>query len=50
MYLDGLLFIILPLSCFALCWMAKVAEDLIVGLDAQFLKQAVMDAMGIVYP
>jgi hypothetical protein len=50
MYLDGLLFIILPLSCFVLCWMAKVAEDLIVGLDAQFPKQAVMDAMGIVYP
>jgi hypothetical protein len=30
--------------------MAKVAKDLIVGLDAQFPKQAVMDAMGIVYP
>jgi hypothetical protein len=30
--------------------MAKAVEDLIVGLDAQFPRQVVMDAMGIVYP
>jgi len=30
--------------------MAKVVEDLIVGLDAQFPRQAVVDVMGIVYP
>jgi hypothetical protein len=50
MYLDGFLKIFLPLSCFVLCWMAKVVEGLIVELDAQFPKQGVMDAMGIVYP
>jgi hypothetical protein len=30
--------------------MAKATEGLIVKLDAQFLEQAIMDAMGIVYP
>jgi hypothetical protein len=36
------------LSCFVLCWMAKDAEGLIIELDAQFPKQAIMDVMGIV--
>jgi len=43
-------FIFLPLSCFVLCWMVKVVEGLIVKLDAQFLEQAIVDAMEIVYP
>jgi hypothetical protein len=30
--------------------MAEVTKGLIVELDAQFLKQIVMDAMEIVYP
>jgi hypothetical protein len=30
--------------------MAEVAKGLIAKLDAQFCKQGVMDAMGIVYP
>jgi hypothetical protein len=42
--------IFLPLSCFVLCWMADVAKGLITELDARFPKQAIMDAMGIVYP
>ncbi len=47
-YLDSLVLIFLPLSCFVLCWMAKDAEGLIIELDAQFPKQAIMDVMGIV--
>jgi hypothetical protein len=30
--------------------MAKVAEGLIIKLDAQFPEQVIMDAMGILYP
>jgi hypothetical protein len=50
LYLDGLFLIFLPLSCFILYWMAEAVKGLIVKLDAQFLEQVVMDAMGIVYP
>jgi hypothetical protein len=50
MYLDNFKFFFLPLPCFVLCWMAKVVEGLIVELDAQFLEQAIMDAMEIVHP
>jgi len=30
--------------------MAKAAKGLIVELDTQFPEQAIMDAMGIIYP
>ncbi len=50
MYLNSLFLIFLLLSCFVLCWMAKALEGLIVKLNAQFPKQVIMDAMGIVYP
>jgi hypothetical protein len=50
MYLNGLFLIFLPLSCFVLCWMAEIAEGLIVELDARFPEQGIMDVMGIVYP
>jgi len=50
LYLDGLFKKFLPLSCFVLYWMVEVVKGLIVKLDAQFLEQVVVDAMGIVYP
>jgi len=49
MYLNGLFLIFLPLSCFVLCWMAEIAEGLIVELDARFPEQGIMDVMGIVF-
>ncbi len=48
MYLNGLFYLFIPLSCFVLCWMAKATKGLIAKLHKQFPEQAIMDVMGIV--
>jgi hypothetical protein len=46
MYLDGLF-----LKSFCLCHvLVEATKGLIIELDAQFPEQAIMDAMGIIYP